>query len=99
MLGYTWTEVDTSGPLDDILETVRHGRCRPEGTCIPAFPFLLFYPLYGWHRILRKPGEMCHFFRKAVREINRAGNDRLPHADADYHNVSGDQISPVPASR
>jgi hypothetical protein len=37
MLGYAWSEVDSTCVADDILEAVRKGLCRPAGGLMPAF--------------------------------------------------------------
>jgi predicted metal-dependent phosphoesterase TrpH len=35
MLGYTWTRVDADRNIEDILEAIREGRCKPQGSIVP----------------------------------------------------------------
>lgn len=43
MLGYTWTEVERCENVDEVLEAVRQGRCRPAGSLVPAHKKMQFY--------------------------------------------------------
>lgn len=43
MLGYTWTEVENGATVEEAVEMVRRGRCRPAGTLVPAHKKMQFY--------------------------------------------------------
>ncbi|MDG6257907.1 MAG: PHP domain-containing protein [Methanomicrobiaceae archaeon] len=43
MLGYTWTEMERCATVEEAVEMVRRGRCRPAGTLIPAHKKMQFY--------------------------------------------------------
>jgi len=40
MLGYTWTETPPAESVDDLLEHIRHGRCKPAGSTVPWYRLL-----------------------------------------------------------
>ncbi len=71
MLGFCWTEVDADETVENILESVRRGLCRPAGTTIPFLALLRFYPLYIQERILRQPAAAYSAARKVIRDVRR----------------------------
>jgi hypothetical protein len=65
MLGYTWTLVDAAKNIDDILEAIRKGQCRPEGTLIPFIHrHIRFYTGLTTRYIASCPSELLSLFRR-----------------------------------
>jgi hypothetical protein len=69
MLGFCWTEVDADETMESILESVRRGLCRPEGSTIPFLDLFCFYPLYILERILREPVSALSAARQVIRDV------------------------------
>jgi len=47
MLGYSWTEVDASHSVDDILQAVIRGLCRPAGGIVPWWCHPMYWGQLG----------------------------------------------------
>jgi len=94
MLGFTWTEVDADATVESILESVRKGLCRTQGSTIPFFDFIRFYPQYITNRILREPLAAYTAARKVITDI-RMVKAYESNRTAAEHNLcpKGDQHS------
>jgi len=71
MMGFCWTEVESDGTEESILESVRRGLCRPAGFTIPLFDLICFYPLFLRHRILTRPAAAYAAARQVIGDIRR----------------------------
>jgi len=71
MLGFSWTRVEADGSLESILEAVRHGHCKPEGSTVPLPEFLQFYSLYIKKRIILQPSAAFAAFCGVISDIRR----------------------------
>jgi len=72
MLGTAWTDVDSQGSAEDVVEAVRHGKCAPNGTPLPPREVLRFYYLYLRHRIFLHPLDAYTITRQVIRDMKKA---------------------------
>ena len=59
MLGHTWTDVyDSNGSVESVLESVRKGNCRPNGSRIPIWVIARFYASVLGRYVFCEPCEL-----------------------------------------
>ena len=75
MLGYTWTEIESAETVEQVLENVRKGQCKPAGTIVPNRLTLKLFLTLGLQYIVKK----CNIFNK----------ERFVYEDAAYSNYLG----------
>lgn len=66
MLGYTWTRIDATRSIEEVIEAIRKGRCAPDGTVIPYLNRTLkFYSSVAARHLCSSPSEILSVFRQA----------------------------------
>ena len=72
MLGFCWTVVDACDSMEDILDAVLKGLCKPMGVRIPVSRCLHHYGAYVTHRVIGGP--LC-LLKPALRARDQANGD------------------------
>ena len=68
---YAGLGFDADETIESILESVRRGLCRPEGSTIPFLDLFCFYSLCIRDRILRQPVAALSAARQVIRDVRR----------------------------